>query len=88
MAGEIMKIAIIKWIDSSYYQYNEVLAKDIEKPIPKLLMSCGFLIEQEKEYVAITQDIEVESEICRLVMSIPNECIKDLIILDVNKQKK
>lgn len=74
----IYKIAFVKWIDSTYYQINETVKKeDINYTEPKTIYSVGLLIHDDLKCLIISQDVEISSDSCRLILSIPKVSILD-----------
>lgn len=70
------KIAIVKWIDSTYYRADYVdNDNDIEQIHPRTLISCGFLIYEDSDCVVLAQDIVVNDAPKRVVISIPKASI-------------
>ena len=45
-----LEIAVIKWVDSTYYKidYSDS-EEDIPDISPKVLVSCGFLIDENED---------------------------------------
>lgn len=66
------KIAIIKWVDSTYYKLDYIDSIE-EVPVvkPKILISCGLLIYDDEDCIAIAQDEVIDNEPKRMVISIP-----------------
>ncbi len=70
------KIAIVKWIDSTYYRADYIESDDdIEKIQPRNLITCGFLIYEDSDCLVIAQDQVVDDEPKRVVISIPKVSI-------------
>ena len=76
-----LKIAIIKWIDSTYYKIEEGLVSSLPKIIkPRILTSSGILVYEDEESVCICQDLEPTEEYTRFVLTIPKISISYLDI--------
>jgi len=74
-------LAIIQWIDSTYYRADYINnIDDIEQIHSRTLISCGFLVYEDDECVVIAQDQVVSGEAKRLVLSIPKVSIMKLEI--------
>lgn len=79
-----LKIAIIKWIDSSYFDCVNKDLDDKKNIEPRVLFSSGFLVCEEDNFVSICQDFEYENEMKRLVMSIPKVSIQQIEYININ----
>lgn len=70
------KIAIVKWIDSTYYRADYVdNDNDIEQIHPRTLISCGFLIYEDSDCIVLAQDKVLNHDPKRVVISIPKVSI-------------
>jgi len=85
----IFKIAIVKWIDSTYYKYDgEFNLEEIrEQAQPKLLYSIGSLLFEDDKFLVISQDFEESTKTARLGISIPKCSIIDYEIKKINVKK-
>lgn len=79
------KIAIIRWMDSTYYKhdYASTDSEDMEYLAPGELYSCGFLIKEDDEFVAICQDMEIKGKAARMILVIPKISIIEMALTDV-----
>jgi len=69
-------IAIIKWIDSTYYKLDTIESEDdLKHAKPRILYSVGHLIREDENFITICEDYEPVTTTPRLVMSIPKESI-------------
>ena len=70
------EIAIIKWIDSTYYKIEGCVNKeDISEVKPKELYSVGILVYQDDDCIIISQDFEPTTNSERLVLTIPKKSV-------------
>lgn len=83
LGGMLMKeiqIAVIEWIDATYYKADYIFdGEDIPLIEPKTLHSVGILVCETDECVAICQDI-VEG-MGRMILSIPKISIKKMKVI-------
>ena len=69
-------IAIVKWIDSTYYRVDTLESCDeLNHAKPKILYSVGHVIKEDENFIIICQDYEPVTTTPRLVISIPKESI-------------
>ena len=67
-----LEIAVIKWVDSTYYKIDYADSEeDIPVISPKVLISCGFLINENEDAITISQDLVEDGDAKRLVLCIP-----------------
>lgn len=72
----IFEIAIIKWIDSTYYRIEGCISKEeIDKTKPKEIYSIGILVYQDDNCITISQDFEPSTNTERLVLTIPKKSV-------------
>jgi hypothetical protein len=85
----IFEIAIIKWIDSTYYKIEGcVNKKDITEVKPKELYSVGILVYQDDDCIIISQDFEPITNSERLVLTIPKKSVIDYLIKKIKFDTK
>lgn len=71
-AGQL-KIVLIEWIDSesnNEWQPIEDLSTKLERSY-----ACGFLIQDEKEFMRLTTSIDISTDSCIGTLLIPKKCI-------------
>ena len=69
---EEISIAVIQWIDSTFYRIENEFSNDIPEMLkPRTLISVGILINEDKNSITICQDSESTGEGNRLVLTIP-----------------
>jgi hypothetical protein len=70
------EMSVIKWIDSTYYRIDYANSEeDIPKISTKVLISCGFLVDENENSITISQDLVEDSDAKRLVLCIPKVSI-------------
>ena len=80
-----MQIAIIKWIDSTYYKVDFCeIKEELELIKPKNLYSVGMFIYEDEDCIVIAQDFEPDSESARMLLTIPKCSISSYIIKKIN----
>lgn len=85
----IFEIAIIKWIDSTYYKIEGCVNKeDITEVKPKELYSVGILVYQDDDCIIISQDFEPITNSERLVLTIPKKSVIDYLIKKIKFDTK
>lgn len=71
-----LKMAIVKWVDSTYYRIDDTLVQDFPSMSkPRTLISVGILLYEDEDFIAICQDVEATGSGSRLVLSIPKVCV-------------
>ena len=71
-------VALIHWIDSTYYKHDSILLKDIPSDYhkPRELLTVGILVDETDDFISICQCVDSEVEYTRKVLSIPKVSIK------------
>ena len=79
------KIAIIEWVDSTYYKLDYIdSVEDIPKIEPRTLVSCGFFVSEDKHSITISQDKVIDGKAERVVLSIPKVSVIRYSIKKIN----
>jgi hypothetical protein len=83
------EIAIIKWIDSTYYRIEGCVNKEeINEVKPKEIYSVGILVYQDEDCIIISQDFEPTTNSERLVLTIPKRSVINYVIKKIKFDTK
>ena len=83
------EIAIIKWVDSTYYKIEGCVRKEeIETIKPKEIYSVGMLVYQDDDCITISQDFEPLTELERMVLTIPKKSVINYMIKKIKFDSK
>jgi len=81
----INKVVKVHWIDSTNHTTTWSLLDDIRDDKPTDIISYGFLIKEEPDYIVIAQNYGNNPPQVSNLLTIPKGCIKQIKYLNYEK---